>query len=181
MFIMENVWKSIYFQPTLCERPLLPFYQLGNLSCQFHQGAKMKRWLRGGSHKAMVKKVCHRPTEVFYDFWPIVLFGRICVFSVTIVFLCTHFKYLQSQSQSPKLPTFNFASLYVFLWGNNTKSVLFNMYLLASGVNNSVVHSRQLYIIFSSVTICIWASGVNICVAARLLLRRVANIVNNEM
>ena len=125
MFIMENVWKSIYFQPTLCERPLLPFYQLGNLSCQFHQGAKMKRWLRGGSHKAMVKKVCHRPTEVFYDFWPIVLFGRICVFSVTIAFLCTLFKYLQSQSQC---------------------------------VNNSVVHSRQLYIIFSSVTICICAS-----------------------
>ena len=146
MFIMENVWKSIYFQPTLCERPLLPFYQLGNLSCQFHQGAKMKRWLRGGSHKAMVKKVCHRPTEVFYDFWPIVLFGRICVFSVTIVFLCTHFKYLQSQSQSPKLPTFNFASLYVFLRGNNTKSVHFSsvtICILASGVNNCAVNSHQ--------------------------------------
>ena len=61
MFIMENVWKSIYFQPTLCERPLLPFYQLGNLSCQFHQGAKMNRWLRGGSHKAIGEKSLPSP------------------------------------------------------------------------------------------------------------------------
>ena len=127
MFIMENVWKSIYIQPTLCERPLLPFYQLGNLSCQFDQGAKMKRWLRGGSHKAMVKKVCHRPTEVFYDFWPIVLFGRICVLSVTIAFLCTLFKYLQSQSQSPKLPHFMF-----FLGGITRKVFTFQVWQYVS-------------------------------------------------
>ena len=47
MFIMENVWNSIYFQLTLSERPLLPFYQDANLAVNSIKGVKINRMIKG--------------------------------------------------------------------------------------------------------------------------------------